>query len=182
MGGSPAFAMPLCRDTLDREGQRLRDRECSAQLQKLVEALESSSDSDGGVATQLADRGIALAPDAADGGQLRAWRVQRRPKLSGQAMRIAVYGGAWHKTTGGLRREDMKLKVGSSRVISKRQSLASQQKYRGSKLHAWNTAVTIARERFNEECYNRFVPMGGKTELGQRLLRETRKWYRKLCL
>ena len=146
------------------------------ELEQLMRALESNSGSDSS----------DLVRDAADPQLLHALPlvppVVRRPKLSGQAMRIAVFGGAWHKTAGGLRREDLKLQVGSSRVISKRRSILAQRNYRGSKLEAWNTAVTVARERYQDECRDRFVPVGGKTDLGQRLLRETRKWYKKFCL
>ena len=103
--------------------------------------------------------------------------VVRRPKLQGQAMRIAVFGGAWHSTSGGLKRCDLKLKVGSSRVISKKSSWASQRKYPGSALHRWNMAVISARVNLRRHCDGRFVPVGGKTELGQRLLRLTRAHY-----
>ena len=104
-------------------------------------------------------------------------RVLRRPKLQGQAMRIAVYGGAWHSTGGGLKKEDMKLKVGSSRIISKKMSLAARRRYDGSSLHRWNMAVIAARANLLRHCDGRFVPVGGKTELGQRLLRLTRAHY-----
>ena len=60
-------------------------------------------------------------------------------------------------------------------IVSKKLSLQMAVRYHGSKLQRWNASVIRARIVLGYE--GRFVPVGGRTVEGQRLLERARHFY-----
>ena len=99
--------------------------------------------------------------------------IRRRPAAKARATRRAVFEGAAPSTRRGLRQDDIdKNKFG--RVVSKRVSHRKKHEYGGSVLRRWNDAVKRARELLGNEFRGRFVPCGGNTPDGWRLLETVR--------
>ncbi|CAD7935041.1 unnamed protein product [Amoebophrya sp. A120] len=85
-----------------------------------------------------------------------------------------VYKGKRPKTTGGLTKADLKVNK-RGKVVSKKASAAAMKKPQAKIIVKWSSCVKQARASLGFQGV--FVPVGGKTERGQRLYRETRMLY-----
>ena len=141
------------------------------------------------VVVNLVDRAVGGAPDAAavvvgeapaaDGPPPQPRSVRTvKSHFKGQDLRVAVHGGAIDKTRGGLKQDDLMFKPGGTKVISKKKSRSCKQVYNhegGSPFKRWNAACTQARHDLG--FVGRWVPLGGQTADGQRLLAAARALY-----
>ena len=90
-----------------------------------------------------------------------------------QYIRRKVLLGARKQTNGGLKREDLMLRRGH--VVAKRARLAAKARMLpGCKFCRWHTSFMLARRILGVKG---FVPCGGSSELGRRLLGFTRYLY-----
>ena len=109
-------------------------------------------------------------------------RVLKRPaslaqrfRSRGQWARQAVLDGSRASTAGGLKKEHLIKSPHTGVITSKKLALQMMVRYRGSKLERWNASVIRARIVLGYE--GRFVPVGGRTVDGQRLLERARHFY-----
>ena len=109
-------------------------------------------------------------------------RVLKRPaglaqrfRSRGQWARQAVLDGSRAKTAGGLKKEHLIKSPHTGVIVSKKLALQMGARYHGSKLQRWNASVIRARIVLGYE--GRFVPVGGRTVDGQRLLERARHFY-----
>ena len=124
----------------------------------------------------------AVAADGGDGDQPAPRSVRTiKGHVKGQDLRLAVHGGAVDRTRGGLKADDLMFAPGSTKVISKTKSHGTKQVYHsegGSPFKKWNAALTQARHDLG--FTGRFVPVGGQSAEGQRLLAAARALYNAL--
>ena len=99
--------------------------------------------------------------------------IRRRPAAKARAKRRAVLEEGAAPSRRGLRQDDID-KNKNGRVVSKCVSQQKKQEYGTSVLRRWNDAVKRARERLGNDLHGRFVPCGGKSPEGQRLLETVR--------
>merc|ERR1719350_132278 len=98
-------------------------------------------------------------------------KVIRKPKIaSGALAKAMVLKGAREKTTGGLSKDDLQ-KNRRGKTVSKKQSARGKKSWKGSTLERMSTACKEARKKLG---LTGFVPMGGKTAEGQKLLAKVR--------
>ena len=71
------------------------------------------------------------------------------------------------ETRGGLQRQDLTMRRRDGRVVSRRGSQMSKDRYAGSRFKLWNLCVREARLALGFQ--NRFVPVRGKTADGRKL-------------
>ena len=99
-------------------------------------------------------------------------RMKRAMKVSkigrGKYAKSQVLKGRKVKTVGGLTKNDLK-KNKSGKVVSKKMSLRGQK-------NRWAQACAKARKALNIKG---FQAVGGKTRVGQELLKKTRSFYKK---
>merc|ERR1712129_531857 len=97
--------------------------------------------------------------------------VIKKPKrASGVMAKALVLKGAREKTTGGLSQSDLQ-KTLRGKVVSKKASSNAKKAYKGSALEKFATACKEARKKLGLKG---FVPIGGKTPEGQKLLTKVR--------
>merc|ERR1712129_156040 len=98
-------------------------------------------------------------------------KVVKKPKIATGAQAYAmILRGAREKTSGGLSKNDL-LKNRGGKIVSKKKSLRGKKSWRGSKLETWNKALKKARVKLG---LTGFVPAGGNTPEGKKLLAEIR--------
>jgi hypothetical protein len=91
----------------------------------------------------------------------------------GKGAKAAVFRGSKEKTQGGLTKDSlMKNKCG--KVVSKAQSATGKKNYKN--ISAWTKAFLAARATM-VICDTAFIPCGGQTEAGKKLLMCTRFIY-----
>ena len=88
---------------------------------------------------------------------------------------MSVFKGSKEKTSGGLKKSDLK-KNKSGKIVSKSRSDASKKGKGAKKIAAWGAAFKAARKALGIKG---FVACGGKTKAGQQLLAKTRSLYKK---
>merc|ERR1712086_1066393 len=93
----------------------------------------------------------------------------------GKFAKSAVLKGSKVKTSGGLKKEDLR-KNADGRVVSKKRSDMMKKNYQKSGLKKWFKSVSAARKVLKIEG---FVPVGGKTAKGQALLKKVRSLHKK---
>jgi len=101
--------------------------------------------------------------------------LAQRFRSRGQWARQAVLDGSRASTAGGLKKEHLIKSPHTGVITSKKLALQMMVRYRGSKLERWNASVIRARIVLGYE--GRFVPVGGRTVDGQRLLERARHFY-----
>merc|ERR1719367_2326433 len=103
-------------------------------------------------------------------------KVKKVSKIAkGKFAKSAVLKGSKVKTSGGLKKEDLR-KNADGRVVSKKRSDMMKKNYQKSALKKWFRSVSAARKTLKIEG---FVPIGGKTAKGQALLKKVRSLYKK---
>jgi hypothetical protein len=93
----------------------------------------------------------------------------------GKHRRSQVFTGKKEKTVSGLTKDDYK-KNADGNIVSKKRSDTSKKNFQKG-LAKWFKAVSAARKKMGIKG---MVPVGGKTERGQALLKKTRSLYKKL--
>ena len=102
---------------------------------------------------------------------MKAMKVSKIAK--GKRAKSKVFRGSKEKTVSGLKKTDLKRnKYG--KVVSKKASEASKRRYLKGKLPKWIAAVGKARATLKVKG---MVPVGGKTKVGQELLKKARSFY-----
>ena len=79
------------------------------------------------------------------------------------------------KTAGVLKKEHLIKSPHTGTIVSNKLSLQMAVRYQGSKLQLWNASVSQGRHVLGFE--GRFVPVGGQSFDGRRLLWWTRAFY-----
>ena len=97
--------------------------------------------------------------------------VCRRPASHARTVRRKVLQGAKSKTRAGLTSADLE-RNRNGRAVSRKVRQQSHARYEGAFLQRWNMAIRKAREILGYE--GRFVPVGGSTPEGMRLLEYVR--------
>jgi len=93
----------------------------------------------------------------------------------GKRAKLAVFSGIKEKTVGGLKKTDL-IKNKAGKVVSKKRSDLAKNRYKKNGLNKWIDATKAARKALN---VTGFCAIGGKTELGQSLLKKTQSIYKK---
>merc|ERR1712176_1260762 len=91
----------------------------------------------------------------------------------GKLAKASVFRGSKVKTTGGLKKTDLK-KNKSGKIVSVKQSAKGKKSYKY--IAKWNGAVVKARKALGVKG---FAVIGGKTKAGQTLLAKARSFYKK---
>merc|ERR1712207_104643 len=100
--------------------------------------------------------------------KMKAMKVSKIAK--GKLAKVVVFKGSKVKTTGGLKKSDLK-KSKSGKIVSVKASAAGKKAYK--RIAAWNGAVGKALG------IKGFAVIGGKSKAGQTLLAKARSFYKK---
>merc|ERR1719310_462167 len=93
----------------------------------------------------------------------------------GKRAKSAVFRGSKQKTTGGLKKSDLK-KNKAGKVVSVKASNAAKKKKSAKKIAAWGASVKAARKALGIKG---FCAVGGKSAQGKALLAKVRSIYKK---
>merc|ERR1719162_1628152 len=93
----------------------------------------------------------------------------------GKRAKVSVFKGSKVKTSGGLKKSDLK-KNKNGKIVSAKRSAASKRSKAGQKIAAWGMAVKSARKALGIKG---FCPVGGKTAQGKALHAKVRSIYKK---
>merc|ERR1712064_226609 len=93
----------------------------------------------------------------------------------GKRAKSSVFRGTKNKTSGGLKKSDLK-KNKAGKIVSKKASDAAKKNYNKNGLAKWTKAVNAARKAMGIKG---FQAVGGKTAKGQALLKKARSLYKK---
>merc|ERR1712133_325409 len=93
----------------------------------------------------------------------------------GKRAKSSVFRGTWERTSGGLKKSDLK-KNKDGRIVSKAMSEAGKKRFAKNGLGKWVEAVSSAKKSLG---IRGFQIIGGKTAKGQALLKKARSLYRK---
>merc|ERR1719510_2572911 len=107
--------------------------------------------------------------------KMRKMAMKKSIIAKGKRGKSSVFRGTKVKTSGGLKKGDLK-KNKSGKVVSKKASDAARKRKGFKKIVAWGTAFKAARKALGVKG---FVPCGGKTAQGKALLAKTRSFYKK---
>merc|ERR1712137_363064 len=95
----------------------------------------------------------------------KSMKKSRSKVATGRMAKALVLRGSKVKTSGGLTKTDvMKNKLG--RIVSKKKSAATKQRFPGSKFEAWGKAISASRKALG---ITGFVAINGKTAQGKAL-------------
>merc|ERR1711862_126913 len=115
-------------------------------------------------------------------GAMKASKKMASMKMRKMAMKKSIIGkkrsvwsGKKAKTSGGLKKTDLK-KNKAGKIVSKKRSDATKRSKGYKKVVAWAAAFKSARKALGIKG---FCPCGGKTRQGQALLAKTRSFYKK---
>merc|ERR1719291_961316 len=88
----------------------------------------------------------------------------------GKRAKSSVFKGTKAKTSGGLKKSDLK-KNKSGKIVSAKMSNRAKNSKNGKKIAAWGAATKAARKALG---IKKFCPVGGKTAQGKQLLAKVR--------
>ena len=100
---------------------------------------------------------------------------RRAMKKSVVGKRRGVWSGARVKTSGGLKKSDLK-KNKAGKIVARSRSDRAKKSKGFKRIAAWGAAFKAARKALGIKG---FCPCGGKTAKGQALLKKTRSLYKK---
>merc|ERR1712194_545588 len=92
----------------------------------------------------------------------------------GKWAKAMVLRGSKEKTSGGLKKDNLRKNKGG-RIVSKKASDRAKKAYAGSALQKWAKACQAARKELGLKG---MVPMGGKTAQGRALYAKTKALYK----
>jgi len=105
--------------------------------------------------------------------KMKAMKVSKIAK--GKLAKVSVFKGTKEKTSGGLKKSDLKKnKVG--KIVSAKRSAATKKSVGYKKIVAWGSAFSKARKALGIKG---FVPCGGKTAQGKALYAKAKSFYKK---
>merc|ERR1711920_586875 len=107
--------------------------------------------------------------------KMRKMAMKKSVIAKGKRAKSSVYRGSKEKTSGGLKKSDLK-KNKQGKVVSRKQSDASKKGKGYKKIVQWATAFKAARKALG---IRGFCPCGGKSAQGRALLAKTRSLYKK---
>merc|ERR1711935_935934 len=93
----------------------------------------------------------------------------------GKRAKASVFSGRKVKTSGGLKKTDLK-KNKAGKIVSKKASARAAASKNGKRIAKWGAATKAARKQLNIKG---FCPVGGKTAKGQALLKAVRSQMKK---
>merc|ERR1719288_23457 len=93
----------------------------------------------------------------------------------GKRSKSSVFRGTKAKTSGGLKKSDLK-KNKAGKVVSVKASNAAKRRKGFKKISAWGAATKAARKALGVKG---FVPCGGKTAQGKALYAKVKSFYKK---
>merc|ERR1719412_607197 len=110
---------------------------------------------------------------------MKSMRMKKAKKVSkiakGKRAKSSVFRGTKVKTSGGLKKTDLK-KNKNGKVVSRKASEASKRKWtKNKKMSKWADATKKARKDLKIKG---FCPIGGKTQKGKALLAKVRSYYK----
>merc|ERR1712117_507616 len=92
----------------------------------------------------------------------------------GKLAKAMVLRGSKEKTSGGLKKDNLK-KNKDGRIVSKAASDRARKAYAGSAIQKWNKAVQEAKKSLN---LTGMIPVGGKTAQGRALYAKAKALYK----
>merc|ERR1719253_214082 len=107
--------------------------------------------------------------------KMRKMAMKKSIVAKGKRAKSSVFKGTKVKTSGGLKKGDLKRNK-AGKVVSKRMSDAAKKGKGFKKISAWGNATKQARKALN---IKKFCPVGGKTAQGRALLAKVRSFYKK---
>merc|ERR1712048_1047954 len=93
----------------------------------------------------------------------------------GKRAKVSVFKGSKVKTSGGLKKSDLK-KNKAGKIVSAKKSLLAKKSKGGKAIASWGVAFAKARKALGIKG---FCPCGGKTAQGKALCAKTKSFYKK---
>merc|ERR1719473_1077815 len=106
---------------------------------------------------------------------MRKMAMKKSVIAKGKRSKVSVFKGTKVKTSGGLKKSDLK-KNKAGKIVSRARSEATKKSKGYKKVMAWASAFKAARKQLGIKG---FCACGGKTKQGQALLAKTRSLYKK---
>merc|ERR1711957_1160473 len=110
-------------------------------------------------------------------GVMKAMKKKAMKKsviAKGKMAKAMVMRGSKEKTSGGLKKDNLRKSKGG-KIVSKKASDSAKKKYAGSALQKWIKACQAARKELGLQG---FQPVGGKTAQGRALYAKTKALYK----
>merc|ERR1712048_166770 len=107
--------------------------------------------------------------------KMRKMAMKKSVIAKGKRGKSSVFRGTKQKTSGGLKKSDLKRNK-AGKVVSKKASDRARRSKGFKKISAWGAAFKAARKALGIKG---FCPCGGKTAKGKQLLAKTRSLYKK---
>merc|ERR1712224_982976 len=104
---------------------------------------------------------------------MKAMKMKKAMKVSKVGKKFSVFKGNKVRTSGGLKKSDLK-KSKSGKIVSAKASAAGKKAFKN--ISKWHGAVVKARKALGVKG---FVAVGGKKKEGQALLAKARSFYKK---
>merc|ERR1711979_59021 len=106
---------------------------------------------------------------------VKAKKAMKKAMIAkGKLAKAMVLRGSKEKTSGGLKKENLK-KNKDGRIVSKAASDRARKAYAGSAIQKWNKAVQAAKKSLN---LTGMIPIGGKTAQGRALYAKAKALYK----
>merc|ERR1719336_3642643 len=105
--------------------------------------------------------------------RMKAMKVSKIAK--GKRAKSSVFRGTKVKTSGGLKKSDLKRNK-NGKVVSVKASAVAKKRFAKSKIFKWSEAVGKARKALGVKG---FLAIGGKSKAGQALLAKARSFHKK---
>merc|ERR1712176_735884 len=109
------------------------------------------------------------------GMKMRKMAMKKSVVAKGKRGKSSVFRGTKEKTSGGLKKGDLK-KNKAGKIVSRKASDRAKRSKGYKKIMAWSSAFKAARKALGIKG---FCPCGGKTAKGKALLAKTRSLYKK---
>merc|ERR1719193_1156364 len=105
---------------------------------------------------------------------MRKRKAAKKPSIiaKGRGAKARVFFGKKSKTSGGLKKGDL-VKSKRGKIVSRKSSERAKKNFRNSGLAEYAAALKKARSALGIKG---FVPIGGKTQRGQALLKKVRSY------
>merc|ERR1712027_255692 len=100
--------------------------------------------------------------------------IKKSKIAKGKLAKAMVLRGSKEKTSGGLKKENLK-KNKDGRIVSKAASDRARKAYAGSAIQKWNKAVQAAKKSLN---LTGMIPVGGKTGQDRALYAKAKALYK----
>lgn len=127
----------------------------------------------------------AIGPSKSAAKQKKAKKGKKKPIVAkGPKAKFMVWHGRREKTKSGLTKADLYYNEKRQKYVSVKKREQGKQVFKRNGLDVWHEAVMSARKQ-TEENYGKtigFIPIGGRTEVGQKLLKFVQAEHQKIKL